>query len=160
MRQQYQLPCIPVNQFFCFTPTNLTGSLVSMKKYGERVRAARNHARLTQPQLSEKLGGKITQQGISYLEGGDAYGSEFTVQIANICNVDPTWLATGKGEMINRTTPEETKDILEAIKQNPELIRLLKVAAPLTGYQMDVAVQTSIALAKQQDSTPDKNGTQ
>lgn len=157
MRPQYQSACIPVNQFFCFTQRIGTGSLVRMEKYGERIKAARGHAKLTQPQLSEKLGGKITQQGISYLEGGDAYGSEFTVQIANICNVDSTWLATGIGSMLANNTSSEEREVLNAIKENPELIRLLKVAQPLKGYRMDVAVQTSIALAQQK--TP-SNGTQ
>lgn len=158
MRPQYQSTCIPVNQYFCFTGITPTGSLVRMNKYGDRIRAARTHKGLTQPQLSEQLDGKITQQGISYLEGGDAYGSEFTVQIANICGVDHTWLATGAGSMLANSTSSEERDILIAIKENPELIRLLKVAQSLKGYKMDVAVQTSIALTQQ--DKPKDNGTQ
>ena len=101
MRKEYQPTCIQVNKFFCFTRELDASSFSCMKKYGERIKAARDYAKLTQPQLAEKLDGKITQQGISYLESGDAYGSEFTVQIANVCGVDSTWLATGEGDMVN-----------------------------------------------------------
>lgn len=62
--------------------------------------------------------------------------------------------------MLNIETSEETKEFMQALKDNPELIRLLKAAATLKGYQMDVAVQTSIALAQQGDNTAKKNGAQ
>jgi transcriptional regulator with XRE-family HTH domain len=110
-----------------------------MSKYGERVKAARTYAGLTQPQLSEKLGGKITQQGISYLEAGEAYGSEFTVQIANICKVDATWLATGEGFM----TSGDDRIAIE-------------IARGLTAQQRRAWYRAGRALAEPDEGTNDK----
>jgi len=70
-------------------------------KYGERVRAARLYAGFkTQGELVKKLGGRLTQQGLSHLEAGDAAGSELTVLIASVCGVSPLWLAEEVGDMI------------------------------------------------------------
>lgn len=65
--------------------------------YGQRLKAARAYAGLSQAALAESA--KVSQANISKLEIGDATGSEYTVQFANVCRVSPTWLATGNGEM-------------------------------------------------------------
>jgi hypothetical protein len=41
-----------------------------------------------------------SQENVSKLERGDTEGSEFTVQYAAACEVNPYWLATGEGNMI------------------------------------------------------------
>lgn len=68
-------------------------------KYGQRLRVARKHAKLTQDGLAEAIDNVCTQENISKLERGNATGSEFTVQFAVACNINPVWLATGAGEM-------------------------------------------------------------
>lgn len=70
-------------------------------RYGQRLRAAREHAKLSQEQLSEKIGRVCSQENISKLERGLATGSEYTVHFATACEVNPVWLATGAGEMMN-----------------------------------------------------------
>ena len=96
--------------------TNITGVLCNVKnwgslikmnlgykvlwmKYGERLKAARKHADLTQGELAELIGNVCTQENISKLERGNATGSEYTAQFADACGISPIWLATGKGPM-------------------------------------------------------------
>lgn len=71
-------------------------------KYGERLKAARKKAGLSQIGLAEKA--RVgTQENVSKLERGSAEGSEFTVQYAAACDVNPYWLATGEGDMTQVT---------------------------------------------------------
>jgi DNA-binding XRE family transcriptional regulator len=67
-------------------------------KLFERVRQAREHARLTQDQLAKHVG--MRQQSYGDLESGKTLSSRKLTQIAIRCGVDPVWLATGEGEMI------------------------------------------------------------
>lgn len=70
--------------------------------YGDRLRAARKHAKLSQAGLADAVGNVISQQGIQYLEKkSQATGSEFTAQFAEACGVRAIWLATGQGEMVD-----------------------------------------------------------
>ena len=81
------------------------------------------------------------------------------MDIADKIGCDCHWLRDGTGTMTGIYQTEGMKDALAAIEKNPGLIRLLKVAAPLGKYQIDVAVQTSTALAQQQNEPPKGNGT-
>ncbi len=65
--------------------------------YGRRLRAAREHAQLTQNQLSQKTG--IGQSTISTAEREGA-GSKETPTYATACGVDVFWLANGTGDMV------------------------------------------------------------
>lgn len=65
--------------------------------YGKRLRAAREHAKLTQNQLSKKTG--IGQSTISTAEREGA-GSKETPTYAQACGVDVYWLANGTGAMV------------------------------------------------------------
>lgn len=69
--------------------------------FGKRVKAARKHAQLNQKQLAAAVG--VSQSNISQIEAS-AYESAFTTQIAAACGVNPLWLATGDGEMIDIRT--------------------------------------------------------
>lgn len=92
-------------------------------KYGERIKMARQHAGLTQPELAERLNGKLSQQGISYLENSDANGSEFTVQIADACNVNPRWLAYESQPMVQTvfyTGSPQMNEVLTAMQKLPD----------------------------------------
>lgn len=63
----------------------------------DRIKAARKHAKLTQTQLADRVG--VAQASISELERGLSRSSAYLVQIADVCRVNATWLATGAGEM-------------------------------------------------------------
>lgn len=66
---------------------------------GQRIRAARAHAGLTQAQLAKLVG--MTQQMIQKLEAGRA---DATASLLDICietGVSPRWLARSEGEMLD-----------------------------------------------------------
>lgn len=67
-------------------------------EYGNRLRTARTHAKLTQVQLSEKTG--IPQSTISTAERLGR-GSAETTSYALACGVSALWLATGHGGMLD-----------------------------------------------------------
>lgn len=67
-----------------------------MKTVAERLLWARKEARLTQEQLAKRVG--LSQTTISDLERGRNEGSRDLVQIAIKLDLNPRWLATGKGE--------------------------------------------------------------
>jgi transcriptional regulator with XRE-family HTH domain len=71
-----------------------------MAGFGPRVKKAREHAGLSQPELATRIG--IKQQSIQYLESPNkkATGSRHTAAIARETGVDVTWLSTGRGEML------------------------------------------------------------
>lgn len=75
-------------------------------EYGQRLRAARKHAGLTQVELSKKTG--IPQSTISTAERL-GHGSAETPIYAKACGVDAHWLATGDGEMIPAITSPNVK---------------------------------------------------
>lgn len=90
-------------------------------KYGERLKAARKHAKLTQAGLAEAAG-VGGQRNVSKLESGDAEGSEFTAQYAMACGVDSYWLATGNGSMlsIQYSTDQRISKALVLLQEMPD----------------------------------------
>lgn len=100
-------------------------------KYGDRLKAARQYAKLSQATLAELV--KISQANISKLEVGEATGSEYTVQIAMACNVSPEWLATGVGSMEKNT-----------YELPPVLREHIKVMEQLPDYAQTEVIQTAI----------------
>lgn len=66
-------------------------------EFGNRLRAAQKHSGKTQQQIAKEVG--MGQGTLSELMKTGT-GSAFTIQIAKACGVDPTWLATGQGEML------------------------------------------------------------
>lgn len=68
-------------------------------KYQDRVKAARQHAKLTQGELADRVG--IKQASISDLERGKSAASTHITKIARVCGVSPLWLSEGIGEMLN-----------------------------------------------------------
>lgn len=65
-------------------------------EFGQRLREARRHAKLTQVQLAKLVG--MVQASVSDLESCGK-GSTYTPAIAEACGVSVQWLAYGKGEM-------------------------------------------------------------
>lgn len=103
---------------------------------GERLKAARAHAGLTQLELSERSG--ASQQAISAIERGDADGSTQLVQIAVACGVRPEWLAMELGPMLQTDFPVADQ----------KLIHLLKIAEMLPEYGKDRAIKEIADLAE------------
>lgn len=69
-----------------------------MSTFGERVKKAREHKKLSQEDLAKALG--ITQPAVSQLEAGPAQKSKFVVEIAEITGVRIQWLSKEEGEMV------------------------------------------------------------
>lgn len=67
-------------------------------KLSERIKAARQHAGLTQRELADRVG--IAQTAISQLESGKTQRSTYLFQISEACGVSAMWLANGTGQMI------------------------------------------------------------
>lgn len=61
----------------------------------ERIKAARDYAKLTQEELARRVG--VSQTAIHKLECGQSRSSRRTVAIALTCGVNPVWLETGNG---------------------------------------------------------------
>lgn len=74
--------------------------------YGERLKAAMDHAGITQNELAERVGYsapeklRVTQANISKLiNQAGIKGSAHTARFARICGVSEDWLAYEEGEM-------------------------------------------------------------
>lgn len=67
-------------------------------KLGERLRQARQHARLSQEQLGELAG--CGQGVVSKIERGDQDNTSYVARLAKACNVSVEWLDEEIGDMI------------------------------------------------------------
>jgi len=90
---------------------------LGMNSIGQRVKAARKYAGLTQVQLADKA--KMDQTTISKLEKGHNAKSAFCVRIAVACGVSPVWLETGQGDML----PKESSSLTDT-GENVEPLRV------------------------------------
>lgn len=68
-----------------------------MQEFKDRLKIARKNAKLTQIQLAKAV--NTSQGSISDLESGRNKTSTNTLQLAQVLNVNPQWLATGQGDM-------------------------------------------------------------
>lgn len=84
-----------------------------MQEFKDRLKMARKNAKVTQAQLAKLVG--TTQGSISDLESGRNRTTTNLVAIAGILNVNPTWLATGQGQMKPRTSMAELQAQMDAI---------------------------------------------
>ena len=73
-------------------------------EYKDRIKAARKHAKLTQPKLAAIVG--VTQATISELETGKSQSSSNTSAIAAACGVNALWLERGIGSMLDQEASE------------------------------------------------------
>lgn len=75
--------------------------------YGGRLKAAREHAGLSQAELARRQG--LKPQAVQYLEdkNNGARGSDYTAGFARDCGVDPVWLQSGAGVMLTKDQARE-----------------------------------------------------
>lgn len=76
-----------------------------MTTFGDRLRAARKDAKLTQAQVAQKVA--MSQSALSELEKGEYPTSSYTPRLAHLYRVQARWLADGVG-------PREIDAIVEA----------------------------------------------
>lgn len=121
MAPEYNPICIPVNNYVCLTVNKQSYSFGEMT-YGQRLKLAREHAKLTQKELAEKLDNIVSQANISKLETSDAQGSIYTVQFATACGVRPEWLASEQGKMLNEfyASDERLNRAMVIMQEMPE----------------------------------------
>ncbi|EJM92444.1 XRE family transcriptional regulator [Pseudomonas sp. GM67] len=77
-------------------------NVVKMNTLANRIKMARQGARLTQKKLAELVG--VEQPVISQLETGKNLQSAHIAKIAHACSVSAIWLSDGIGEMKGRLT--------------------------------------------------------
>lgn len=116
--------------------------------FGERLRLAREYARLTQDQLSAKSG--VKQGTISKIERGESDSSTFTVRLAIACNVRPEWLELESGLMA-RNDGYTIND--------PKLIALCRVMEEQAEYVKDAAVKEVTQILELIDHAKQNNRT-
>lgn len=75
-----------------------TYKFTDMKTLAERIKAARQHAKLTQKALASKVG--VEQPVISQLETGKNLQSAHLPKIAHVCGVSAIWLSDEIGSMV------------------------------------------------------------
>lgn len=80
----------------------------------DRLKKAREYARITQVELAARAG--IKQASISEIERGLTRTSGHIVKLATICGVDPAWLSEGIGQMLSadRSNVEQGPQITSA----------------------------------------------
>lgn len=118
---------------------------------GKTIKKLREKQGLSQDDLSRLTNGVVSQGTISALEKRDSSSSEFVIPLAKALKVTVQELLTGNINTI------DINDVIEILKNKPELISLIQIAEPLSPYGLDVLKTTGAALAK---PAPDKNGTQ
>lgn len=145
MRADYSQSSGRVKSQSSLTPYS-RGSNFAAMEFGERLKAAREAAGLTQEELAKKSG--VKQGTISKIERGDSDSSTFTVQLAIACGVRPEWLAMSEGEMRTEFSyaalDEKERAVLAAMERMPD-------------YKKDVIVTTSQALAADEPGKIDES---
>lgn len=118
MNQSYIVSCEAVNILRCLTGNNYRRNYYWMK-LSERIKKARQHAKLTQEQLSSKSG--VAQQVISKLENGKQLETAGIVKIARACKVSADWLEDETGPMLLPVStgygqPEYIRNVIETMR--------------------------------------------
>lgn len=113
-------------------------------EYGLRLRAARKYAKMTQIAASKASG--IPQSTISTSER-ESHGSSETPVYAKLYGVDAHWLATGEGEMLQRTTPDQAVPTTPSVSAASTKMSLGQTLARLGQELGRASPQTRAAVA-------------
>lgn len=98
---------------------------------GKRLQIARQEEGLTQSQLGYRAG--VSQATIAHIESGRNDGSKKLIALAKALNVEPLWLAEGKGKM----RPGSEADRYEASQADQEADRVTPASASSSDDQFD-----------------------
>lgn len=90
-----------------------------MDTLAQRLSRAIAYARLTQQEVADRSG--VQQKTISKLVTGKQRHSTKIVELAHALGIDPTWLATGQGEML-------VKPSILAIDNEGEIVKITNSA--------------------------------
>lgn len=93
---------------------------------GTRIRECRKAAGWSQAKLAEESG--ISQQMLSKLERGTAFGTTEIVPLARALRVSPQWLETGAEPMVDAITPDERELLEEYRHLEPEKRPVVRAA--------------------------------
>jgi transcriptional regulator with XRE-family HTH domain len=119
--------------------------------FGERLKAARKAAKMSQAALARRSG--ISQPSLSDFEGGKYLSSKLTPQIADALGVSAIWLATGKGPMrlpVRRAYPpdESLQNSGGMTRTNDDSLALSPFQGSAAGvYALPVFTWTEAAMA-------------
>lgn len=102
---------------------------VDKSMIGNRMKDVRKKAGLTQQEFADKIGFHKNQ--VYNVEVGKSIPSDdYMSSVATIFQVSVSWLKTGAGEM-SAVTPEIDDELLEWLKENPDVIRELRMRGGL-----------------------------
>lgn len=87
----------------------------TLNSLGERLKWARKNAGLSQGQLENLVG--LPQSVISRLERDPTSETRKIVELATACQVNPYWLATGKGDVKSVTKSIQLKKLELALEK-------------------------------------------
>jgi len=140
-------------------------------RFSERLRLAREYAKLSQEELSTRAG--VKQGTISKIERGDSESSTFTVHLALACGVRPEWLAMEVGEMTGASTHTaqtpatyQVKDpiqddlaALDKLEANAYLTRLKRLKSEIEETEADIRLAAKKARTQEKsDRQPGASG--
>ncbi len=108
---------------------------------GQRVKSLRKERKLSQAELSKKLG--IDQSLISYLESGRGTGSSHIASLAHALGVNAHWLETGIGSPELGHTPPVTVE-KKYCKEIEEAIKLMEATDDRGRLKMLIAMQDAL----------------
>jgi phage repressor protein C with HTH and peptisase S24 domain len=99
-----------------------------------RLRAAREHAGLTQGKLAKAAG--VSQSTIGNIEAGTRGFGASVLRLAEVCGVRPQWLANNEGEMLTTSVGEPlVKYVTEKRAESPSSKANLIFAGSVASYQ-------------------------
>lgn len=93
-----------------------------MERLQDRLKQARTQAGLTQAELAKKVG--ISQPTYSELESGRSDGTKYILRIAAELDVNPFWLAEGKGQE-KQAIPAGWQSLLNKLLEQPPAVQEL-----------------------------------
>lgn len=121
-----------------------------METFGERLKACRKEAKLSQIAAAKKVG--VSQGLISDLENNVYDSSAKTIELAYIYRVNPYWLATGKGDRKDAALTSQERELLSDFRRLPDPQR----GIALIGVKWEGSKIDASELAKTKPS--DKSG--